>query len=165
MLFGPDKKGDFQLSSELILGGSTYYIWGYYYEDSEYYRFPHEKDQVPDIINQEYRVIGRDGQRSEPGFKTPGESNGFALIGEFESLDEAREFYRDYDRVEEGLQFEVDSDTVKLYQVWIQKSSLGNYAKLLVTGIEYRQTEQGAPINEVQVEYIYQSNGSRDFPN
>ena len=128
-------------------------------------RFPHEKDQVPDIINQEYRVIGRDGQRSEPGFKTPGESNGFALIGEFESLDEAREFYRDYDRVEEGLQFEVDSDTVKLYQVWIQKSSLGNYAKLLVTGIEYRQTEQGAPINEVQVEYIYQSNGSRDFPN
>ena len=47
LFLGPDRKGEFRLSSEGILGESTYYRIGYSYEDSEYYRFPYEKDPLP----------------------------------------------------------------------------------------------------------------------
>ena len=51
MLFGPDKTGEFRLSSEKSLADS-YYLFGYSYEDSEFYRYPFEKDPSPDIINE-----------------------------------------------------------------------------------------------------------------
>ncbi len=44
------------------------------------------------------------GVISLPGFNTPGQMNGFALIGEFETLDGARSFYEGYDQVEDGIQ-------------------------------------------------------------
>ena len=68
--------------------------------------------------------------------------NGFALVGEFESLEEARNFYKDYREVDSNLQFEADSDTVELYQVWVQQTSIGNYAKLLVTDIQNFEGER-----------------------
>ncbi len=161
---GPDRTGDFRLSSEGILGDVTYHWVGYSYEDSEYYRFPFEKDPLPDLINLGFRVIGGAGQSTLPGFNTPGSKNGFALVGEFESIQAARGFFNDYVQVENDLQFEVDSDTVELFQVWVQKTSLGNYAKLLVTGIESFDGEGENKYNEVHCEYTYQSSGSRDFP-
>jgi len=163
-LRGPDRKGDFRLSSEGELGESTYYWIGYSYEESEYYRYPFEKDPLPDLINLGYRVIGGDGQSTLPGFNTPGSTNGFALVGEFESMGDARDFFDGYREAVSDLQYEVDSDTVELYQVWVQKTSLGNYAKLLVTDIETFDGEGTTKYNEVVCEYIYQPNGSREFP-
>jgi len=163
-LRGPDRTGEFRLSSEGILGESTFYWIGYSYEESEYYRYPFEKDPLPDLINLGYRVIGGDGQSTLPGFNTPGSTNGFALVGEFENIGEARGFFNDYIQAANDLQFEVDSDTVELYQVWVQKTSIGNYAKLLVTNIETFDGEGTSKYNEVVCEYTYQPNGSRDFP-
>ena len=37
-LRGPDKKGEIQLSSQLF-GADSYYIFGYHFEDADYYRF------------------------------------------------------------------------------------------------------------------------------
>ena len=161
---GPDRTGEFRLSSEGMLGDVTYYWVGYSYEDSEFYRYPYEKDPLPDVINLGFRVIGGDGQSTLPGFNTPGRTNGFALVGEFGSLQEARNFYKDYKEADSNLQFSVDSDTVELYQVWVQQTSVGNYAKLLVTDIQNFEGEGDSKYNEVICEYTYQPNGSREFP-
>ena len=164
MLFGPDKKGEFRLSSEKS-GTETYYLYGYSYEDSEFYRYPYEQDPLPDIINEGFRVI-QDGETIElPGFNTPGRTNGFALAGEFLNLDDAQDFYDNYDRVEDGLQFAVVSDIVKEFQVWIQQTSAGNYVKLLVKEAESLEGDANNKYSEVLIEYTYQPNGSRDFPN
>ena len=164
MLFGPDKTGEFRLSSEKTLSGDTFHQFGYSYEDSEFYRFPYEKDPLPDIINEGFRVLDGSEVIELPGFNTPGRSNGFALVGEFSNLSDARDFYDDYMRVEDGLQFAVESDIVEEFQVWIQMTSIGNYVKLLVKEAESLEGEEGSKYSEVLLDYTYQSNGSKDFP-
>lgn len=158
-LMGPDKRGEIHLSSETF--GDTYYLFGYSYEDSEFYKFQFQGEPIPDIINEGFRVlIGG----SVPGFNTPGQMNGFALVGEYGTLEEARNFYKGYKEVESGLQFEVISDTVKLYQVWVQQTDVGNYVKLLVKEIQNFGGESGDLFNEVTMDYTYQPNGSSTFP-
>lgn len=162
-LLGPDKTGEIQLSSETF--GDTYYLFGFSYEDGEYYRFEYQGEPLPDIINEAYRVlVAGGGFTTMPGFNTPGQMNGFALLGEFGSLENARDFYEGYSRIEGGLQFETVSDTVKLYQVWAQQTEVGNYAKFLVKDIQNFEGETGALFNEVSLEYTYQPNGSTAFP-
>ena len=162
MFRGPDKKGEYRLSSEKFLAES-YYLFGYSYEDSEFYRYPFEKDPVPDIINEGYRVLQGDETIELPGFTTPGRMNGFALIGEFDNLEDAEDYYKDYKSVDDGLQYSVESEIVEAYQVWIQKTSTGNYVKLLVKEAESLEGEEGNKYSEVLIEYTYQPNGSRDF--
>lgn len=163
MIFGPDKKGEIKLSSEKF-GTETYHLLGYSYEDSEFYRFPYEKDPIPDIINEGTRVLQGETTIELPSLNTPGMTNGFALIGEFMSLEEARDFYKDYTRVEDGLQFAVETGIVEAYQVWIQMTSAGNYVKLLLKEVESLEGEGGDKFSEVLLDYTYQPNGSRDFP-
>lgn len=150
------------MSSEKFLVES-YYLFGYSYEDSEFYRYPFEKDPVPDIINEGYRVLQGDETIELPGFTTPGLMNGFALIGEFDNLGDAEDFYKDYKTVDDGLQFVVESEIVEAYEVWIQKTSKGNYVKLLVKEVASLEGEEGNKYSEALIEYTYQPNGSRDF--
>jgi hypothetical protein len=164
MLFGPDKTGEFRLSSEKFLADS-YYLFGYSYEDSEFYRYPFEKDPHPDIINEGTRVL--DGQETIElsSFNTPGQANGFALVGELSNLNDARDFYNEYNTVEEGLQFSVEGDIVEAYQVWVQLTSAGNYVKLLVKEVNSLEGEEGNKYSEAHLDYTYQPNGSKDFTN
>ncbi|MDF1573959.1 MAG: hypothetical protein P1P86_02035 [Bacteroidales bacterium] len=162
MFLGPDRTGEFHLSSEKYLAES-YYLFGYSYEDSEFYRYPFEKNPLPDIINEGFRVLQGDETIELPGFNTPGRTNGFALVGEFDNLDDARDFYRGYTKVDEELQFSVESDIVEAFQVWIQKTSEGNYAKLLIREAESMEGEEGNKFSEVLIEYTYQPKGTRDF--
>lgn len=163
MLFGPDKTGEFRLSSEKS-GTEVYYLYGYSYEESDFYRFPYEKDPLPDIINEGYRIIEGSGQYELPGFNTPGQTNGFALVGEFGTLAEAQSFYDGYKKVEENLQYVTVSDIVEPFQVWIQKTSAGNYVKLLVKEVSSLEGDLGNKYSEALLEYTYQPNGSREFP-
>ena len=55
------------------------------------------------------------------------------------------------------------SDTVELYQVWVQKTALGNYAKLLIKDIQNYESEAGSHYNEVTLDFIYQPDGSTSF--
>ncbi len=161
--FGPEKSGEIQLSSQLF-GSESYYLFGFGYEQAEYYRYPYQGEPVPDIINEAYRMIDGGEVKVLPGFNIPAQVNGFALVGEFPTLAEARSFYDDYKEVEQGLQFETVSDTVELFQVWIQQTSLGNYVKLLVKDINTLQGESGDLYSEVVMEYVYQSDGTPEFP-
>ncbi len=159
---GPDKTGEFHLSSETF--GETYYLFGFSYEDSELYRFQYQGDPLPDIINEGYRILVDGEVISLPGFNTPGKMNGFALVGAFGTLEDARSFYEGYTKVEDGLQFETVSDIVELYQVWVQKTKADNYVKLLVKDVVNLEGESGVPYNEVVLEYVYQPDGSTGFP-
>ncbi|HDS06827.1 MAG TPA: hypothetical protein ENO05_04300 [Bacteroides sp.] len=161
--FGPEKSGEIQLSSQLF-GSESYYLFGFGYEQAEYYRYPYQGEPVPDIINEAYRMIEGGEVKVLPGFNIPAQVNGFALVGEFTTLAEARSFYDDYKAVEQGLQFETVSDTVELFQVWIQQTSLGNYVKLLVKDINTLQGESGDLYSEVVMDYVYQSDGTPEFP-
>lgn len=163
MLFGPDKTGEIRLSSEKFLA-DTYYLFGYSYEDSEFYRFPFEKDPTPDLINEGTRVLDGGETIERSSFNTPGQSNGFALVGVFTNKDDAEDFYKDYKRVEDGLQFAVESGIVEAHQVWVQQTSAGNYVKLLVKEVSSLEGEEGNKYSEALMDYTYQPNGSRDFP-
>lgn len=161
-ILGPDRTGVINLSSELF-GTETYYIFGFSYEKGTYYKYPFQGEPVPDIINEAIRVLEGGNVKLLPGFNTPGQMNGFALAGEFVSLEEANEFYQDYAEVETGLQFETISDTIELFQVWIQQTAIGNYAKLLVRDIQNFEGETGSQYNVVTMDYTYQPNGSVTF--
>lgn len=158
---GPDKTGEFHLSSETF--GETYYLFGYSYEDSEFYRFQYQGDPLPDIINEGFRILVDGEVTSLPGFNTPGQMNGFALVGTFGTLDDARSFYEGYKKVEDGLQFETVSEIVELYQVWVQQTEAGNYVKLLIKDIQNTVGETGNKFNEVTLDYTYQPDGSSTF--
>ncbi len=159
---GPDYAGEIQLSSQLF-GVENYYLMGYSFEDSEYYKFPSDGEHVPEIINEGYLVIDGGKQVSLPGFNAPGKGSAFALVGEFASGEEARSFFNGYAEVEEGLKFTQVSDTVKLHQVWVQQTAKGNYVKMVITVIQYMEVESGRPYNEVNLEYGYAPNGSKVF--
>ncbi len=160
---GPDKTGEFRLSSEKF-GTTSYHVMGYSYEEGEFYRFPYKGEPVPDIINEGILVLEGGEVTSLPWFHTPADVNGFALAGEFASLKDARTFYNQYDEVADDLQFEIESDTVELYQVWIQQTQAGNFVKLLVKDLLHSESEVGAVYNEVVLEYTYQPDGTRKFP-
>jgi hypothetical protein len=160
---GPERKGEFVLSSQFF-GTDSYYQFGYSYEESEFYKYPYAGESLPDIINEGFRVIEGGEVVSIPGFNTPGQVNGFALAGEFSSQEDAREFYIGYKQVEEGALFVTVSDTVKLHQVWLQHTSAGNYVKMLVKAISSLENESGNNYNEVTLEYTYQPDGSTSFP-
>ena len=161
-LGGPDLSGEMVLSSHLH-GTENYYLYGYHYEDGESYRYPSASDPLPDIINEGFLALGSVGLTSVPGFNSPGQLNGFALVGEFASAGEAREYYEGYSEVEGALQFEIISDTVRLNQVWVQLTSAGNYAKLLVKDIRVVEPEIGRIYNELSLDYCYQPDGSSVF--
>ena len=162
-LFGPDKSGEIHLSSQLF-GTDSYYLFGYSYEKGDFYKYPYQGEPVPDIINEAFRVIKNGDIILLPGFNTPGQMNGFALAGEFETLEDASAYYEGYNMIGEGLQFETVSDTVELYQVWIQKTSADNYVKLLIKDIQNFEDETGAIFNEVTMDFTYQPDGSSSFP-
>ena len=162
---GPDRSGEIQLSSQLY-GTDTYYLFGYHYEDGEEYRFPFQGDPKPDIINEGMRVLQNGEVAVLPRFTSPnkGEGVGLALIGAYQTLDEARTAYNSYDAVGNDLQYEIESGTVELYQVWIQRTGDGNYAKLLVKDILFDEGESGNKFSIVVMDFTYQPNGSSTFP-
>lgn len=162
---GPDRTGKIELSSQLF-GADTYYLFGYHYENAEYFKYgPSQRDPVPDIINEGIRILQGGEVGILPQFTTPttGDKIGFAKIGEFGNLDDARAAYDAYGSVGNDLQFEISSDTIELFQVWVQKTAAGNYAKLLVTDIRFGESESGSKYTEVVMDYTYQPNGSSTF--
>ena len=159
---GPDKTGELRLSSETF--PEAWYLLGYNYEEGEYSKFRFQGEAIPDIINEGIRVLADGEVKYLPGFNTPGQVNGFALLETFGNIDDARSYYNDYRVVENDLQFETISDTVELYQVWVQQTSAGNYAKLLIRDILHQKAGGGAPFSEVVLDFTYQPDGSAGFP-
>ena len=160
--FGPDKKGEITLSSETF--GDSYYLFGYSYDKGDFYKYPFQGEVEPDIINEGERQLVGGEVVVLPSLNTPGRVNGFALVGEFSNLEDARTFFDDYKKVDGDLAFVIVTQVVELYQVWVQKTGDGKYVKLLVKDVENLENENGVPYNKVVLKFVYQSDGSASFP-
>jgi hypothetical protein len=159
----PQLSGEIRLSSQLY-GSETYYLNGYNFSLSDYinYSFPFQGSSIPDIINLPFK--NTDGTLSAPGFNAPSGVNGFNLLGEFSSQEDARAFYEKYIDAGSVNTFSVDSDTVRTNQVWLQKTQHAHYVKMLVKEIDYYTDGSGTEYVVVSMDFRYQNNGSSIFP-
>jgi hypothetical protein len=160
---GPKLNGELEISSQLY-GVDSYYLYGYNYARSAFvkYSIPFSGSVIPDIINLPFK--NPDGSIAGPSFNAPSAKNGFHLLGEFGSLDEASTYYENYGEADPSLPLSIDSDTVKQFQVWLQKTQLDHYVKLLVKDISYFEDPGGTEYVVVSMDFIYQNNGSTIFP-
>lgn len=138
---------------------STSSIAGYNFELGTYVRFPSGENSVPDIIVEKFTQP--DG-KIFPGFSSPGNDAGFALISESGTLPEALELFNGYQEFNEAMTLSPATDTIRLFQVWVLKTNLKNFTKMVVKDITYHQNLSGDYI-KVDLEYYYQDDGSPVF--
>lgn len=159
--FQGTKEGQIVLSSQFDLETAT--LTGYHFESSSFLEFSYAETEgeIPDIVLEPYRLL--DGS-IKPGFSSPSNNYGFALAGSYENRETSEDFFNNVlKEVDTTLSFTASSDTVRLYQIWILKTSSGNYAKLHVLDIELVDNEFGR-YNNVTLDYVHQPDGSPNFP-
>lgn len=152
-------RGEILLSSEFNFETAT--LVGFNFETGSYLNYPSTEIVTPDILLDQFRKL--DGS-IKPGFSSPGNKNGFVLAGSFESLEESDNYYNSILTViDTTLNFEASSDTVRLYQVWVLRTRIDTYAKLLIRNIIEKSDNAGSHL-EVAIDYIYQPDGTALFP-
>jgi len=152
-----ERWGEMSLSSAFDFTTSS--LVGYNYELESYARFPSSVDPFPDIILDKFTKP--DGEIF-PGFSSPGNDAGFALVSESGTLPEALDAFNQLQEFNEASALSPTTDTIRLYQVWVLKTSLENYTKMVVKDIRYLQNLSGDYI-KVDLEYYYQDDGSPAF--
>lgn len=153
-----EDRGQIILSSAFDFNNST--IHGYIFELKSYTPFPSGPDPVPDIILDKYtRVSGE----ILPGFNSPSNNNGFALISESGSLAESVEFFESYHEFDVDLPLIPSTDTVRKYQVWVLKTGQDKFVKLNIKDTRVLNSVGGDYI-EVSLDYYYQDDGTPVFP-
>lgn len=161
---GTNVTGEITLSSQLHGSAAEgFYIYGYSFEPGEMYAYPRSGVPLPDIINEGYLVIEDGEEIALAGFNTPERVNGFALVGEFSNWEDANTFYQDYREVKGDLNYEILSDIIVPYQVWVQWTSSGKYVKMIIRDVLQFESDLGDPYTEVILEYTYAADGSMEF--
>jgi hypothetical protein len=157
---GGDGEGRIVLSS--IFDYESSKTRGFNFEEEQFMEFPAATatSPQPDIIIETYKRVDAP---PKPGFTSPGNENGFALLGVFDDLTTSEDFYNNYLEVDTSLTLNSSTDTVRLYQVWILRTALGNYAKLLVRDIR-NYDDMAGEYMEVTVDYHYRDDGTPRFP-
>jgi hypothetical protein len=152
-------EGQIILSSQFDFEMAT--LTGYHFESASFVSFPSVEGEIPDIVVDQFRLL--DGS-IKPGFSSPDNMNGFALVASYEEKAASDDFFRnELKEVDSSLAYAASSDTVRLFQVWVLKTSLGNFAKLHVLAIDEIDTEFGK-YNNVTIDFVYQPDGSPVFP-
>jgi hypothetical protein len=135
-------------------------VFGYNFELAKSTSFPSTGEPLPDIIVDQYRLI--DGS-VKPGFSSPDNPDGFWKAGEFGTLTESMDFFEnELQTVDPTVGFTPLTDTVRTYQVYVLKTTSGNFAKIHVTGIMEIEAAAGKHI-DVKIDYHYQPDGSTGF--
>ena len=135
-------------------------VMGYNFELGRSTSFPSTGDPLPDIIVDQYRLI--EGS-VKPGFTSPSNPAGFWKAGEFGTLSESMDFFEnELKTVDPTVDFTPSTDTVRKYQVYVLKTTPGNYAKIHVTEIWQVEDASGKHI-DVKIDYHYQPEGSTSF--
>lgn len=154
----PDEnRGQIILSSAFDFNTST--INGYNFKSKAFTQFPSELDPAPDIIVDKYTRVNGD---ILPGFSSPSNNNGFALISESGSLAEALEFFDEYSEFNTSLSLSPTTDTIRTYQTWVLKTVEDKYVKLNIRDIRILNNVAGDYI-EVSLDYYYQDDGTPVF--
>jgi hypothetical protein len=153
-------KGEVIISSKFNF--ETASVMGYNFELGKSTSFPSTGDPLPDIIVDQYRLI--DGS-VEPGFTSPSNPYGFWKAGEFGTLSESMKYFEDeLQSVDPTVSFTPSTDTVRKYQVFVLKTTPGNFVKLHVTEI-WQMEDAGGKHIDVKIDYHYQPEGGTSFTN
>lgn len=150
--------GQVLLSSEYDF--NNYTIEGFIFESQKFVSYSSTSDIVPDILVDQIRLV--DGSL-KAGFTSPGNNNGFALVNSFDSFENSMDFYNEYTEADSTMSFTPSTDTLKLYQVWLFKSTDDHYAKIHVKEINSVKDFEGLYLN-VLIDYYYQQDGTPVFP-
>ncbi|MFZ5941446.1 MAG: hypothetical protein ACOYXB_12815 [Bacteroidota bacterium] len=155
---GPDQthSGEIILSSELF-GTLTWYVQGYRFETEEYVNYPGTSD-VPDLLLENLRRPN--GDIVATGFSSPGNLHAFLLKGTYASPSEAGSAYDALLAADTLSSYSDISDTLRVNQLWLFRSSEGRYAKILVEDITPAIGLSGTPHYEVLIRYRYQPDDS-----
>ena len=151
-------RGEIILSSEFNFQTAT--LSGYNFERGSFITYPSAEDHIPDILLDQFRLL--DGS-IKPGFSSPVNPFGFYLAGSFNNMDASTAFYSGLFEIDPAASFSPSSDTVRLYQVWVIKTSSGNYAKLQVKEVLEIPDNYDTHV-EIRLGYYYQPDGSASFP-
>lgn len=152
-----ENKGQIILSSAFDFNNST--ISGYNFELKSFAPFPSGSDLLPDIIVDKYMRVNGD---ILPGFSSPSNNNGFALISESGSIAESLKFFDAYSEFDNSLPLSPTTDTIRNYQVWVLKTGQDKFVKLNVRDIRVLSNIAGDYI-EVSLDYYYQDDGTPVF--
>ena len=137
-------------------------VLGYNFSLEKSTSFPSTGDPLPDIIVDQFRLV--DGS-VEPGFSSPSNPYGFWKAGEYSTLAESMDFFEnELQEVDPTVDFTASTDTVRKYQVYVLKTTPGNYVKIHVTEIWQMEDAAGKHI-DVKIDYQYQPDGGTSFSN
>jgi hypothetical protein len=151
-------RGEVVISSKFNFDAAT--VMGYNFELGKSTSFPSTGDPLPDIIVDQFRLV--DGS-VEPGFSSPSNPDGFWKAGEFTKLSESMAYFEDeLQSVDPTVSFTPSTDTVRKYQVYVLKTTPGNYVKIHVTDIWQMEDAAGKYI-DVKIDYHYQPEGATSF--
>ncbi len=154
-----ENRGQIIISSAFDFSNAS--IYGYNFEFKSYARFPSIGAPVPDIIVDKFLEL--DGS-IQPGFTSPSNNAGFALIAESGSMDESIKFFEGYTEFDQSIPLSPSTDTVRLNQVWVLKTSQDTYVKFNIRDIQTLVNLSGDYV-EVRLDYYYQDDGTPLFPN
>lgn len=154
----PEQSGTFILSSEKILAGESYVVYGFSFEQSELIRYSITQSKKPDLLltdstNVANEIIG--------GILTsPSNDDAFHLEGEFASAGEALSFYENYTQVT-ATRFSMFGRPVHKNQVWTVQTARETYAKILIKSVAI--ISAGNAHVEAEIQWHYQKDGSGDL--
>lgn len=156
----PGGEGQIVLSSLFNYETST--TLGFSFDSEEFTAFTSTTPVglQPDIIIETFKRVDAP---PKPGFTSPSNDNGFALLGEFDDLAASEDFFNAYTEADSTRSLDPTTDTVRLYQVYLLQTKQDNFVKLLVRDIENFDNMSGEYI-EVTIDYNYQGDGTPRFP-
>ncbi len=155
--------GEKVFSSEKILTGEFYIIYGYSFEKGDFLPFPSAGGTLPDIVV----IDNTDNNNNIIGavLSSPDNQEAFHLNGLFNTAETAGSFFNSYEEVTDSVFTEL-AENITHNQVWTVQTTANKYAKLIIKEVVVRQDKPAASdYIEVRVGYHYQPDGSRSFKN
>ena len=153
-----DNKGQITLSSAFDFTSAT--IHGYHFELGTFSPFPPVDGPVPDIILDKFTRVNGD---ILPGFNSPENNHGFALISQSGGLAESVSYFEEYQEFDTSMALSPSTDTLEKYQLWVLKTNQDNYVKINIRDIRILNNVAGDYI-ELSLDYHYQDDGTPVFP-
>ena len=154
--------GETVFSSEKVLTGEFYIIYGYSFEKGDFLPFPATGGGLPDIVV----INNTDNNNNIIGavFSSPENKEAFRLNGSFNTAESAGSFFNSYLEVTDSAFTEL-AENVTHNQVWTVQTKANKYAKLLIKDRVVKQDPPGSDYIEIRVGYHYQPDGSKSFRN
>jgi len=135
------------------------FLEGFSFREARVIRTPNEDNTVPDIL----AVASTDifGHPIEMNFIQP-RPDAFGYIGTRATEKEGRRLFNALSCIDDSLRFS-GTTPVKAYQVYVVKTREGNFAKVLVLGIYFFESQDERYHGEVTLDWVYQPDGGRCF--